>query len=168
MFASHNPKIASIIPTIQALITILGSCQPLTKNVLCSGARGSIGLPNLFQPYICIADETTSIINIPPITVKAITFPVKRPIKPSVAPKLIAPASPSQTLAGYTLKYKKAIKLPDQIDIKIESGVSRLPAAIMLKAKRQIRRSPEASPSKPSVILKAFEKATITKVAKSI
>ena len=55
-----------------------------------------------------------------------------------------------------------------QRPIKRLKGVSRFPAAITPKADKQIKRRPVERPSNPSVILKAFTKATITKAEKGM
>lgn len=115
-----------------------------------------------------MAELAISITKIPPTTTKATILPVSKPITASVAPKDSAPPSPNQILAGQMLKYKKASKVPVQRAINSETGVSRFPAAIVPKTARQIKSSPVANPSRPSVMLKAFVKETITKVANGI
>src|SRR3989339_470916 len=145
--ASHKPKIAKIIPASQALITILGSSQPIAKNVWCRGASLKIGFFKTFQPNIWIAEDEISTTKIPPITTSAIILPVKSPITASVAPNDKAPVSPSQILAGHVLKYKNAIKAPIHRAINKESGVSIELAAITPKAIKQIINSPDAKPS---------------------
>jgi len=83
-----------------------------------------------------------------------------------VAPNDKAPTSPSQILAGQTLKYKKAINEPIHKPINIERVVSSIEREITKKAKRQINSNPVANPSKPSEILTAFAKDTIVNAAK--
>ena len=95
-------------------------------------------------------------------------LPVKSPMTAKVAPKDNAPVSPSQILAGQMLKYKNDKRHPIQRAIKRESGVSKPEAAIAPNAARQIKRSPVANPSSPSVILKAFVKETIVSAEKGM
>ena len=52
------------------------------------------------------------------------TLPLKRAMVARVAPKERDPTSPRKTLAGYTLKYRKAMMVPIQMPIKVDSGVS--------------------------------------------
>ena len=101
----------------------------------------------------------------PPIIIRAITFPNKSPTTASVAPNDKEPTSPNQILAGKILKYKKAIKAPNQRAKKIDKGVSKIAADSIHRAKRQIISSPDAKPSKPSLILTALAKEIIIRAA---
>jgi len=66
---------------------------------------------------IWISEDPTSTTYTPPITVTAISFPVRRPMTASAAPSEREPTSPSQSRALYILKYKKAPTDPSKIAI---------------------------------------------------
>ena len=99
--------------------------------------------------------------NNPPMTIRAADLPRIRAITANVAPKEIDPALPSQIRAGYTLKYKKANKLPSQRAIKIDIGVSKADSETTQNAVKHMNSNPEASPSRPSEKSTAVEKMKI-------
>src|SRR3989344_8106445 len=102
----------------------------------------------------------------PPMITRAKGLPRSKPQTARVAPKERAPTSPSQILAGLMLKYKKAIKAPIQRPIKTESVVSRMLRERIRKAIKEINNKPDARPSRPSEMLTALAKETMTKAAK--
>ena len=66
------------------------------------------------------------------------------------------------------MKYKNAATLPIRIAINAPRPWSKFEYEIAKKQTKAMIKRPEASPSKPSAILKAFANETITKVAKGI
>ena len=95
-------------------------------------------------------------------------FPSKSPLTARVAPKERAPTSPRIIRAGQILKYRKAIKEPIQRPKKIDKVVSRIDADITRKAAKQIKRRPDAKPSRPSEMFTAFVNDTMVKAAKGM
>ena len=98
----------------------------------------------------------------------AIVFPSSNPITARVAPNAREPTSPIKILAGYTLKYKNEIRDPISKAKKIESGTSKIWEERNQSPNSEIINEPDASPSKPSVILTAFANERIVNVAKGI
>lgn len=103
-----------------------------------------------------------------PTIIRGTTLPSNRAITAKVAPKDKAPTSPSQIRAGGMLKYKNAIMLPIHKEIKMDTGVSKELLASTQKANKEIIRSPQDKPSRPSVKLKKLAKVTISMVEKMI
>ena len=95
-------------------------------------------------------------------------FPKTKPMTAKVAPNDNDPVSPKKILAGYILKYKKAIKPPSQAAINNDVGTSRIAREITQKPTNVKSKIPLANPSNPSVILTALAKAMITKVENKI
>ena len=95
-------------------------------------------------------------------------FPNNKPMTARVAPKAKEPTSPIKILAGYTLKYKNEIIEPINNAKNIEIGISNIADDKNQSPKSEIISDPAAKPSRPSVILIAFAKETIVKVAKGM
>ena len=101
-------------------------------------------------------------IKTPPIIGRAKALPSIKPMTAKVAPNDKDPVSPKKILAGYILKYKKAINPPSQAAINNDVGTSRIEREITQKPTKAKSKIPLANPSNPSAILTAFAKETIT------
>ncbi len=101
-------------------------------------------------------------IKTPPIIGNAKAFPSIKPITANVAPNDREPVSPRKILAGKILKYKNASNPPIQAARNKEVGTSKIEREITQKPISVKSKIPLAKPSKPSAILTALAKETIT------
>ena len=152
-----KPSIATKLPINQNLIVTVNSFHPLYSKWWCIGAISNIFLPLNFFDRSWIITDSVSITKIKQIKGRTKIVSVSIAITPIVAPSAKEPVSPMKNFAGGMLFHKNAAVAPANTAQKVARINNPCVKDITARLSRAVIDSPDASPSRPSVILTALE-----------